>query len=101
MRWIGWLLVIAGLTVLGYNLWVQFGGSEDFRVWEFGELLFRLFGGSAVGFQSFIENRISPELWNDFVDPYVNRQPAAAVFILPGVVLILLSALRRRFRRLR
>lgn len=102
MRLIGWLLVTAGAAALAYNVWTGLGGGEELRLWEFGELLFRLFGANAsVGFQGFFENRVSPDFWANWIDPWVNRRPAFLVLAVPGVVLIVLSALWRALKRAR
>ena len=99
-RLIGWLLVLAALASLVYDLLrVAQGGA--YRPAPLGQIWYTLDPGSLNLSQAVIERYVWPPLW-DPVILWVLQQPAVLDFLLPGVLLVLLtSRSRRRFGKRR
>lgn len=100
LRWlgraVGWLLVLAALAMAGRDAFAWL----DTGVWNsklLGELWREIHSESLLLIQPAVERYISPVLWNDVIFP-VLLAPAWLVFAVPGIVLLLLSSLRRRGR---
>lgn len=98
-RAVGWLLVLAALAMAGRDVFAWL----DTGVWDsklLGELWHEVHSESLQLVQPAIERHVSPVLWNDVVFPIL-LAPAWLVFAVPGILLLVLSGLRRRTRTFR
>ena len=94
---IGGLFLLAGFGALGYELRARVEGMP-FELQPLGQIWYDIDAGSLNLFQAVVERYVSPDLW-DPVILTVLYWPAVLVFLIPGAVLFLLCALRRRRRR--
>ena len=102
LRVIGGILLLAGIAVLGFDLWqyVQSvgqnaGQGQGFHLAAAGELWYRLSPGTLNLTQAVTQRYVLPELW-DSVLLSVLLWPACLVLGIPGLVLLALGSLRRR-----
>ena len=95
-RVIGWLLVLAGLAILGRDIlgWISTG---EFALVTAGELWFTLHNGSLNLLQAVTQRYIFPALW-DPVFVTVLLWPAFLVIGVPGLVLSWVFRRRPRLR---
>ena len=91
-RILGWMLLFCALVLLGWDA----VAARDSGTWDLAVLGQRWFEidqalGSATlnTLQAGIERNISVDLWDNIFAPAL-LWPAAAVFALPGLVLVLL-----------
>lgn len=95
-RLLGWLLVLAAFASLVYDL-IRVAQGGAFRLSPLGQIWFAIDPGSLNLSQAVVERYIWPPLW-DPVILWVLQLPAALVFLLPGLLLLLsLGRSRRRF----
>ena len=104
LRLIGWLLILAGLAVLGVDLYAWFGTGR-FQPQVLGQLWYELWPSGLQLFQPAVQRYLHPALWDDVIQP-VLLWWAFAVFLGLGAALILIFQDRgggepRRFRRRR
>jgi hypothetical protein len=102
LRLIGWVFVLAGLVVLGLDLYAWFG-SRQFQPEVIGELWYRLSPGSLQLFQPAVQRYLHPALWDNVIQP-VLLWWAFPTFLGIGAVLVLVSSggrggEPRRFKR--
>lgn len=85
-RIVGWLLTLAGLASAAASAveWYQTG---EFRLMAAGEMWFRLAPDSLNLVQAVIQRYLIPELWDPVLQT-VLLWPAAAVLLVPGLLLI-------------
>ena len=102
LRVIGGILLLAGIAVLGFDLWqyVQVmgqnaGQGQSFHLGAAGELWYRLSPGTLNLTQAVTQRYVLPELW-DSVLLTVLLWPAFLVLAVPGLILFALGSLRRR-----
>ena len=96
LRVIGWLLIVAALLALGWDLffWIhdgQFGFQPAGAAW------YRVSPGSMNRIQALIENHIWKTLWNPVAET-VLRLPLCVVLGIPGLLLALIARTRKRRR---
>ena len=93
-RAVGWLLILAALAAVGRDFfaWLDTGTWASV---PFGQVWFDLHKDSLLLLQPALERHVSPFLW-DPVMTTILEAPAWAVFLVPGVILLLLGSLRRR-----
>jgi hypothetical protein len=106
-RIIGWLLLLAGLLVLGRDLLV-IGAGYDVLIWldakvhaapiVLGELWYAIHPASLQLLQPAIQRHLDPALWDRIVQPMLLWW-AWALFTALGLALLMLF--RRRGERLR
>ena len=92
-RLIGWVIVLAGLAVLGRDLlaWRDMG---QFAPIVLGQLWYDLHPTSLQLFQPAVQRYLHPALWDDVIQPVLLLW-AAPVLIALGLLLALLF--RRRY----
>ncbi len=102
-RVIGWLLLVAALATLGWDI-ADALNNDDWNSSALGLRWFQVhspsLGLAQVVFQRFIFSNagIGPWLWDPVIQT-VLLWPAWAVFGVPGIVLTFLFRRRRRSRR--
>jgi hypothetical protein len=105
-RFLGWILLLAGLFVLVRDLMAR-GGGFDLFAWSeprlsapvvLGELWYAVHPASLQLLQPAIQRHIDPALWDWVVQPILLCW-AWAVFVVLGVLLLMLF--RRRGERSR
>jgi hypothetical protein len=96
LRVIGWLLIVAALLALGWDLffWIH-DGQFGFRA--AGAAWYRVSPGSMNRIQALIENHIWKTLWNPVIET-VLRLPLWLVLGIPGLLLALVARARKRRR---
>lgn len=94
-RILGWVALLCGLVVLGYDLWRWLIDGAAFYLISAGELWFRLDRPSALLLQPAVERHTFPELWTYGVEP-VWLFPASLSLIILGVVLLIVFRRRRK-----
>ena len=97
VRSVGLLLLLTALAVFGHEVSRAAAGG-GYRLIPGGELWARADANSLVGFQALIEKGVAPWLWSDIVLP-VLLGPAWAIPLVPALLLLLLGARRRHYRR--
>ena len=97
-RIFGWLLVLAALGCLAFDL-SRLADGEAFTLSPLGQVWFTLDPGSLNLLQAVVERYISPRLWGPPGIANLLLLPAVAVFLVPGLILVLLSHRRRGPRR--
>ena len=97
LRFIGWVLIVVALVVLGIELWIL-ATTGSFTLHTWGELWYRLDPGSLNLYQAVVERYLSPELWDKVLAPLLLEE-AFFVFALPGLLLASLGAIVHLFRR--
>jgi hypothetical protein len=109
-RALAYLFIMAGIGVGLYDLFNYLNSetAEGFAFTPVGKLWFELHANSLQLLEPAIvrvENLNAPLFWEVFVQPWVLEKPAAIVFAVFGIVLLvlirLLRALFGRRRRLR
>ncbi len=96
---IGWLLCLAALVALGWEL-ARYWSDGVYRSIPFAEPWSMIHANSLVGFGAFVEKSISPALWSDVIVPLLSL-PAWLVLGVPGGLLVWRCHFRRRRRRRR
>jgi hypothetical protein len=110
---LGWVFVLLGLGVLGYDVWTWSAGdpvaavesalageAAPFRLHVFGEVWFAIHAESLQLAQPAIERHLAPWLW-DPVLITILLLPASLTLLALGLVLLLLSSFRRSRPRFR
>ena len=101
-RILGWLLILAALGSLAFDL-NRLANGEVFYLSPLGQVWFTLDPGSLNLLQAIVERYIWQRLWGPPGIATVLLLPAVAVFLVPGLILLLLSyrrpGPRRWFRR--
>lgn len=90
---LGLALLALALAALGYELWAALHAG-GYRTMAAGELWYRLDRGSLNLSQAVIQRYVHPWLWEPALVTLL-RWPAWALLGAPGVVLVLISSLRR------
>jgi len=99
-RLLGWLLVLAALASLAYDL-VRVAQGGAFLLSPLGQIWFSIDSGSLNLSQAVIERYVWPPLWDPAI-LWILQLPAVFVFLLAGLLLLLLlGRSRRRFGRRR
>ncbi|HEY2890875.1 MAG TPA: hypothetical protein VGJ31_09620 [Dongiaceae bacterium] len=96
LRVIGWLLIVAALLALGWDLffWIHSGQFE----FQSAEAAWHgVSPGSMDRIQALIENHLWKTLWNPVIET-VLRLPLWLVLGIPGLLLAFLARTRRRRR---
>jgi len=102
-RLVGWVLVLAGFLVLGFDLYDWFL-TRQFQPKVLGQLWFEVWPTGLQLLQPAVQRHLSPALWDNLIQP-VLLWWAFAVLLGLGAVLILVFQDRgrgrepRRFRR--
>jgi hypothetical protein len=96
---IGWLLCLAALAALGWEL-ARYWNAGAYQSIPFAEPWSMIHANSLVGFGAFVEKSISPALWSDVIVPILVL-PAWLVLGVPGGLLLAFRRFRRRRRRRR
>ena len=96
-RLVGWLLLLAALASLGYDL-AQTMKGQGFKLSPLGQLWFDLHPGSRNLIQAVIERYLWPPLWDSGMAPLL-QWPALPVFLVPGLILAVLCRRPRPRRR--
>jgi len=91
-RFLGWVLLTAGLIVLGRDIMHAVMGGT-FRLSALGTVWYSLHPGSLNLVQAVTERYLHPSLWDPVLLTYL-RWPAVLDLGVPGVILLLLF--RRR-----
>ena len=96
LRVIGWLLIVAALLALGWDLffWIHdghFGFQSAEAAWH------GVSPGSMDHIQALIENHLWKTLWNPGIET-VLRLPLWLVLGVPGLLLALVARTRKRRR---
>jgi ABC-type sugar transport system permease subunit len=96
LRVIGWLLIVAALLALGWDIFFcihdwHFGFQPAGAAW------YRVWPSSMIRIQALIENHIWKTLWNPVIET-VLRLPLWLVLGIPGLLLAFLARTRRRRR---
>jgi hypothetical protein len=96
LRVIGWLLLVAALLVLGWDI---FFCIHDGRIafQSAGAAWYRVSPGSMNLIQAVIERHIWKTLWNPVIET-VLRLPLWLVLGIPGLLLAFLARTRKRRR---
>ena len=103
LRGIGWMLLLVAVLVVAYGLMIWIGGVPVFEQTG-GEYWFTVHSESQNLIQAVIQRYLHPSVWDPFVVNMLLWPIAgglglvAAVFAVPGILLI--SLFRRRRRRL-
>ena len=96
LRVTGGILLLAGITALGFDLWQYAqGAGQSIHLAAAGELWYRLSPGTLNLTQAVTQRYVLPELW----DPVLLTAllwPACLVLGVPGLVLLALGSFRRR-----
>ncbi|MEX1037007.1 MAG: hypothetical protein WDZ54_13735 [Sneathiella sp.] len=92
-RIIGWILIGSAFLVLGHDI-LKYLNTEAWHSILLGELWYNLNPQGLNLTQAIVQRYLTPILW-DPVILTVLLWPAWAVFLLPGVVLLLLFRKRR------
>jgi ABC-type Fe3+ transport system permease subunit len=100
-RFLGWLLVLAGLVVLGRDLLLWWDTGRFVPI-VLGQLWYDLSPNTLQLAQPAIQRHVSPYLWDPIIQTILLWW-AAAVFLVPGLILLALFRRRepRRFDRRR
>ncbi|MCA8909819.1 MAG: hypothetical protein KDA64_18305 [Rhodospirillaceae bacterium] len=110
MRFIGWLLFLIGLAALGYDTYLFASGNVlqaevtstganfnmvgEFHFHALAEYWQVLNANSLVGFSAWLSDLVGPETFNDYGVLFLSL-PACAVFMVPGILLLLIFRGRR------
>lgn len=110
MRFIGWLLFLIGLVALGCDIYFFASGDVlqaevtptgagldlvgEFHFHALAEYWQALNANSLVGFSAWLSDLIGPENFNDYGVLFLSL-PAFAVFMVPGLLLLLIFRGRR------
>ncbi len=96
LRVIGWLLIVAALLALGWDIffWIHDG---HFGFQPAGAAWYRVSPGSMNLIQALIENHIWKTLWNPVIET-VLRLPLWLVLGIPGLLLAFIARTRKRRR---
>ena len=94
---IGGLFLLGAFVALGFE-YTQRPEGAPFEMQPLGQIWYELDAGSLNLLQAVTERYLSDKLW-DPVILNILYQPAFVVLLVPGLVLILLCAWRRRRRR--
>ena len=96
LRVIGWLLLLAALVALGWDIfnWIQDG---HWLATPTGKAWYRLSPGSLNLMQAVIERHVWKTLW-DPVILTVLLQPVWLVLAVPGLLLVIFARSRKRRR---
>ncbi|MEQ9814597.1 MAG: hypothetical protein RLO50_17605 [Azospirillaceae bacterium] len=97
LRIIGWIFVLLGLAVFGYDLWRWLVEGQAFGLITGGELWFMLDRESLNVAQAVIQRNVWAWLWDPAIVTVLLWPAALALF---GFGLVLLVLFRRRPRRL-
>jgi len=101
-RILGWLFIGAALASLAYDL-NRLAGGEAFTLSPLGQVWFTLDPASLNLLQAIVERYIWAPLWGPPGIANLLLLPAVVVFLVPGLILLLLSyrrpGPRRWFRR--
>jgi len=95
-RYLGLLLCLAALAVLGWDLWRLIAG-EGLAFTALGRVWFELAPGSLQMLQPAIERHVAEWLWQDVLFPLL-QLPAVVVFGVLGLPLLWLGRQRRQRR---
>jgi hypothetical protein len=90
--WLGVGLLVAGGAVAVAELLTLLQGAPS--TLSIGAIWFRIHGNSLVGFQSLIEQQLTPVLWPPI--QWLLTLPAWLVLLPPGLLLVLLCRERGR-----
>ncbi|HEX6979719.1 MAG TPA: hypothetical protein VF342_10515 [Alphaproteobacteria bacterium] len=96
-RWLGWAFLALALAMAAYDVWV-FLDTGAIAPLELGRVWYAIHPGSLNLVQAVIERYVHPFLWDPVIFTLL-LQPAAVVFGVIGLVLVLVF--RRRKRRWR
>ena len=98
-RIVGWILVLAALAALAYEVMVAING-DGWRMIALGEMWFKLHPHSLNTTQAGIQRYLAPWLWEPGITTIL-LWPGWAVFGLPGIAAVTLCRKRRRHRLMR
>ena len=96
-RILGWLLLLAAVGTLGYDLSRTMEG-QGFQFSPLGQIWFDLHVPSLNLVQAVIERYIWAPLWDPVIAGLL-QWPALPVFLIPGLILVLLCRRPRQRRR--
>ncbi len=99
VRWVGALLLLAGVGLLARDLLALLHG-DPFRPEALGSLWHLLDAASLEGLQAAIQRHLGPAVWDNGV-MLLLLQPAFAVAVVVGALLLLVAPARARHRGLR
>ncbi|MSO64187.1 MAG: hypothetical protein EXQ85_00005 [Alphaproteobacteria bacterium] len=93
-RWVGWILLGAGLVALGWDV-VESVRTESLVVADLGARWFLIDRFSLGLMQAVIQRYILPELWDPVITTLL-LWPAFLVLSVPGVVLSYVCRVRKK-----
>lgn len=106
-RVLGWLLLLSGLAIFGYDVWQWWTGSGGpegrFTLTSIAEVWAAIDANSLVGLGSLFQQRLfpgNPELYSDWVVPALSA-PAVLPPAVLGLFFLILFKRRRRPRLMR
>lgn len=106
-RVLGWLLLLFGLAIFGYDVWRWWTGTGDaggrFALTSVAEIWVQIDANSLVGLGSLFQQRWfpeNPEIYSDWVVPFLSA-PAVLPLAVLGLIFLLLFRRRRRSRLMR
>ena len=95
-RILGWLLLLAALGALGYDLAQLYHGA-GFGLSPLGQIWFDIDAPSLNLVQAVVERYIWPPLWDPGITTLL-LWPGVLVFLVPGLLLVVLCRRPRRKR---
>lgn len=90
-RLLGYVFSLLALAALGYDLWRGPLQEAPFAFTQTAEIWASLHQTSLIGLNSFIENTVSPELWDVVVLPTLT----APAFVLAAVLALIFFVFSR------
>ena len=99
-RIFGWILVLAALGALAYEVMAAVNSQGGWRTLTLGEMWFRLHSPSLNGAQAGIQRYVAPWLWEPVITT-VLLWPGWLVFGIPGLLATVFCRKRHRHRPMR
>jgi hypothetical protein len=96
-RIFGWILVLAALGALAYEVMAAISGEGGWRMIALGEMWFKLHAPSLNGTQAGIQRYVAPWLWEPVITTIL-LWPGWLVFGIPGLLATVFCRKRRRHR---
>ena len=99
-RILGWILVLAALAAIAYEVMAAMNSDGGWRMIALGEMWFKLHPHSLNTAQAGIQRYVAPWLWEPGITTIL-LWPGWLVFGVPGVLAVVLCRKRRRYRLMR